>query len=189
MDAIAADLRHYLQQSRDSLLRALEDLSEFDTRRPVMPSGTNLLGLVKHLTGVEASYLGECVGRPAPFRLPWIEDDSIWDSADMWVTADESDDYVVDLYRAAWAHSDASIADLPLDLPATVAWWPGERRATTFGHLLVRVVAEAAQHAGHADIIRETLDGRGGQDHDDIGGTQWWDTYVGDIQAAADRFE
>jgi Protein of unknown function (DUF664) len=188
MEVLAADLQHYLQQSRESLLRALDELSEYDVRRPVMPSGTNLLGLVKHLTGIEASYLGDCLGRPAPFRLPWVDDGSIWESADMWATADESRDYVVDLYRAAWEHSDAAIAGLPLDSTATVSWWPEERRVTTFGHLLTRVVAETAQHAGHADIIRETIDGRGGRDHDDIGNAQWWDDYVGRIQAAADTF-
>ena len=73
-------------------------------------------------------------------------------------------------------------------LPASVSWWPEERRATTFGHLLTRVVAETAQHAGHADIIRETIDGRGGRDHDDIGNAQWWDAYLARIQAAADTF-
>jgi hypothetical protein len=186
MDALATDLQHYLQQSRDSLLRALEDLSEHDVRRPVTPSGTNLLGLVKHLVGIEAAYLGDCVGRPAPFRLPWVEDGSIWDSADLWATADQTRGYVVDLYRTAWAHSDAAIAELPLDAPATVSWWPEERRETTFGHLLTRVVAETAQHAGHADIVRETIDGRGGRDHDDAGGAQWWEDHVARIQAAAD---
>ncbi len=189
VDALAADLQHYLQQSRDALLRAVDGLSEYHARRPVMPSGTNLLGLLKHLTGIEASYLGDCVGRPAPFQLPWVDDGSIWESADMWVKADQSRDYVVDLYRAAWAHSDAAIADLPLSFPATVSWWPEKRRAPTFGHLLVRVVAETAQHAGHADIIRETIDGCGGRDHDDIGNAQWWDTYVRRIQAVADKFE
>ena len=188
MDVLAAALQHHLQQSRDSLLRALDDLSEYDARRPVTASGTNLLGLVKHLAGIEASYLGDCLGRPAPFRLPWVEDGSIWDSADMWATADQSREYIVDLYRAVWAHSDAAIAELPLDTPATVSWWPEERRATTFGHLLTRVVAETAQHAGHADIIRETIDGRGGRDHDDIGNAQWWDAYLARIQAAADTF-
>jgi len=69
-----------------------------------------------------------------------------------------------------------------------VAWWPAERRATTFGHLLVRVAAETAQHAGHADILREMIDGRGGRDHDEIGDAQWWAAYVGRIQAAADPF-
>jgi hypothetical protein len=188
VEVLAADLQHYLRQSRESLLRALDGLSEYDVRRPVMPSGTNLLGLVKHLTGIEASYLGDCLGRPAPFRLPWVDDGSIWDSADMWATADEPRDYVVALYREAWAHSDGAIAELPLDSSATVSWWPEERRATTFGHLLTRVVAETAQHAGHADIIRETIDGRGGRDHDHIGNAQWWDDYVGRIQAAADAF-
>ncbi len=188
MDAIAADLQVYLQQSREALLRSLEQVSEYDARRPVMPSGTNLLGLVKHLAGIEASYLGDCLGRPAPFRLPWVDDGSVWDSADMWATADQSRDYLVDLYRAAWAHSDAAIAELPLDSPATVSWWSEERRSTTFGHLLARCVAETAQHAGHADIIRETIDGRGGQDHEDIGNADWWNCYVGRIQAAADEF-
>jgi hypothetical protein len=65
---------------------------------------------------------------------------------------------------------------------------PEGQRSTTFGHLLVRVVAETAQHAGLADIVRETIDGRGGRDHDDIGSVEWWNGYVGQIQAAADRF-
>ena len=85
-------------------------------------------------------------------------------------------------------HSDAAITELPLASPATVSWWPVERRATTFGHLLSRVVAETAQHAGHADIIRETIDGRGGRDQNDIGDAQWWHDYRGRIQAAADAF-
>ena len=189
MEALAADLQHYLQQSRESMLRTLDDLSEYDVRRPVMPSGTNLLGLVKHLASMEAGYLGDCLGRPAPFRLPWVDDGSIWESADMWATPDQSRDYIVDLYRAAWAHSDTAIAELPLDSPATVSWWPEERRSTTFGHLLTRLVAETAQHAGHADIVRETIDGRGGRDHDDIGNAQWWDGYVERIESAADSFK
>jgi hypothetical protein len=184
--AIAVDLRHYLQQSRDALLRALDGTSEYDARRPVMPSGTNLLGLVKHLTGIEAGYLGECVGRPVPVRLPWLEDGSVWENGDMWATADESQAYITGLYREVWAYSDAAIAELPLDTPAEVSWWPAERRRTTFGHLLVRVVAETAQHAGHADIVRETIDGRAGRDHDDVGDEAWWAAYVGRIQAAAD---
>ena len=55
----------------------MDGLSEYDARRPVTPSGTNLLGLVKHPAGVEASYLGDCLGRPAPFRMPWVDDGSI----------------------------------------------------------------------------------------------------------------
>ena len=185
---LSADLHRYLQQARDGLVSKLDDLDEFDIRRPMTPSGTNLLGLVKHLTGVELGYLVESAGRPTEIKLPWNEDGSVWESGDMWAKPDESREYLVDLYKSVWRQSDDSIEQLALDAPATVAWWPEERRETTFGHLLVRVVAETAQHAGHADIIRESIDGRGGRDHDDIGNADWWNTYVGKIQTAADTF-
>ena len=106
----------------------------------------------------------------------------------MWPRADEPLEGLVDLYRDAWALSDAAIAELPLEAPALVEWWPEERRATTFGHLLVRMVAETAQHAGHADILREGLDGQAGRDKGDIGDDETWSAYVATIQSAADRF-
>ncbi|HST63955.1 MAG TPA: DinB family protein [Mycobacteriales bacterium] len=183
---IADDLRHYLQQSRDALLRSLDGLSDYDARRPMTPTGTNLLGLVKHVATVEAGYLGACVGRPAPMRFPWVEDGSEWEGGDMWATAAESRDDLVALYRSVWAHSDQSIAELPLDAPGFVSWWGPEKQHTTFGHLLTRMVAETAQHAGHADIVRETIDGRGGRDKADQGDADHWDAYVARIQAAAD---
>jgi len=186
--ATARDLLHYLRQSREAVVGALDGLSEHDVRRPLTPSGTNLLGLVKHLAGIELDYLGTCVGRPAPVTLPWVEDGSVWDGADLWARAEEPRSWVLDLYRTAWVHSDASVAALPLDAPASVSWWREGRRETTFGHLLVRVVAETAQHAGHADILREGLDGRGGRDHDVQGDATWWAAYVARIQAAADAF-
>ena len=182
----SGDLLHYLQESRDAALRGLDGLSEYDARRPLTPSGTNILGLVKHLIGIETSYLGDCVGRPAPVTLPWVDDGSIWAGADMWASADQTRGYLVGLYRTVWAHSDDSIAEVPLDTPLQVSWWPEERRATTFGHLLVRVVAETAQHAGHIDILRETMDGRGGRDHDSFGDAEQWRAYVAAIQSAAD---
>lgn len=106
----------------------------------------------------------------------------------MWATAEQSSDYIVGLYRDAWAHSDVSIAELPLDSPAQVSWWPADRRETTVGHLVVRVVAETAQHAGHIDILRESIDGRGGRDHDDYGDADYWAGYVAQIQTAADSY-
>ena len=187
-EPISADLRRYLQQSRDALLRALDGVGDYDARRPLTPSGTNLLGLVKHLAGTESGYLGDCVGRPSPLRFPWFEDGSVWDGADMWALPGESRDYLVELYRAVWKHSDVSIAELPLDTRAHVEWWAPERRDTTFGHLLARVVAETAQHAGHADILRETIDGRGGPDHDETGDAAYWAGYVAKLQAAADVY-
>jgi uncharacterized protein DUF664 len=181
-------LQRHLQRSREDVVSSLEELSEYDVRRPMVPSGTNLLGLVKHLVGIELGYLGNCVGRPSPVSLPWEDDGSIWESGDMWATADESRDYILGLYRRAWQHSDESFAGLALDAPASVPWWPEEQRETTFGELAVRVVDETAHHAGHCDLVREMIDGRGGRDSADVGDEEWWSAYVARIQAAADTF-
>jgi hypothetical protein len=183
-EPIASDLLRYLQQSRERLVSALDGLAEYDARRPLTPSGTNLLGLVKHLAGIEFGYLGDCVGRPGP-TLSWVADGSVWDDADMWATAGESRAEIVGLYRSAWRHSDRSVAELGLDAPARVGWWPEERQDTTLGALLVRVLAETAQHAGHADVVREMIDGRAGGEHDDRGDAVWWARYVARIEQAA----
>ncbi len=183
---IADDLQRYLQEARDSLVGTLDGLSEYDVRRPLVPSGTNLLGVVKHLIGIELTYLGTCVGRTPPVVLPWVEDGSIWESADMWATADESRDHLLDLYRTACRHSDESLVALSLDSPAHVTWWSEGERDTTLGHLVVRVLEDTAQHAGQCDIVRELIDGRGGPHASDVGDQEWWTTYVARIQAAAD---
>jgi hypothetical protein len=185
-DPIAAELLRYLRQSREGLLAALDGLSEYDVRRPMTPTGTNLLGLVKHLVGIELGYLGDCVGRPSPVVLPWVADESVWEEADMWARAEESREYLTGLYRQAWHHSDSSVEELPLDAPASVPWWPEERRATTLGSLLARVVAETARHAGHADIIRELIEGHPGKHLPDTDDETWWTTHVARIQEAAD---
>ena len=59
-----ADLRRYLQEGREAMVWKLGGLSEYDVRRPWTPTGTNLLGLVKHLAGVEAEYFGVVFNRP-----------------------------------------------------------------------------------------------------------------------------
>jgi hypothetical protein len=164
----------------------LDGLSEYDIRRPLTPTGTNLLGLVKHLASVELGYFGETFGRPAAIPLPWFDEGAAF-NADMWATPDESRDYLVGLYRQAWAHADATIAELPLDAVGSVPWWSEERRAVTLHHILVRVVGETNRHAGHADIVRELIDGRGGKDHDDFGDAADWERYVAGIQAAAEQ--
>jgi hypothetical protein len=181
------ELHRKLQASRAVMLSKLDDLSEYDRRRPMTPTGTNLLGLVKHLAGLEYGYLGEAFGRPAPETMSWIEDDSIWQGADMWARPDESSEYILGLYRRACAHADRLIAALDLAAPGSVAHWPEDRRATTLGVLLIRMVAETAQHAGHADIIRELIDGKGGPDQNALDEPAWPE-YIAQVQAAADAF-
>ncbi len=77
IDAFAKEYLHSdLREVREAMLWKLEGLSEYDARRPLTSTGTNLLGLVKHLSITEASYFGEVFGRPFPERLPWWDDDA-----------------------------------------------------------------------------------------------------------------
>ncbi|WP_030180326.1 DinB family protein [Streptomyces violaceorubidus] len=187
-----ANLRFYLQSARDALLWKLEGLSEYDIRRPATPTGTNLLGLVKHSATVELGYLGEVFGRPSPKALPWMEDGADAD-ADMWATADESREFVVGVYRRAWAHADATIDALALDTVGKVPWWPEGKDEVTLHHAVIRVIADAQRHAGHADIVRELTDGAVGMREDNssvpAGDAAWWAAYRDRIEDAAREAE
>lgn len=175
-----ADLHHYLRLARDTLLRKLDGVSEYDARRPLVRTGTNLLGLVKHLTGVEVGYFGMTFGRPFAEPLPWMEGEPEL-NADMWATADESRQDVVARYRRATAHADSTIETLPLDALGQVPHWPEEWRDLTLHKALVHVTAETHRHAGHADILRELIDGAAGLwgDDDNLppGDEAWWEGY------------
>jgi uncharacterized damage-inducible protein DinB len=151
-----ADLHRYLQQDRDALMWKLDGLSEYDIRRPLVPTGTNLLGLVKHLAAMELGYFGDTFGRPPEDKVPWDEADP---NSDMFAAPEESRAFITDLYRRAWAHSDATIDALALDAIGHVPWWPPERNEVTLHRILVHMVAETGRHAGQADIVRELVDG------------------------------
>ncbi|TFV85832.1 DinB family protein [Blastococcus sp. CT_GayMR16] len=184
-----ADLQNYLQRGRDALLWKLEGLSEYDVRRPMTPTGTNLLGLVKHLAYVELGYFGETFGRPDADAKAWIEDDGSNPNWDMWATAEESRADVVSLYRRAWAHADATIGVLPLEAPGRVPWWQGDRAEVTLHRVLVHVIAETDRHVGHADIVRELIDGvaglRAGSDNMPEVDRAWWESHRSRLEAAA----
>lgn len=157
-----ATLHKYLRTRRDDLLGKLDGLSEYDARRPLTSTGTNLLGLVKHVASVELGYFGEVFGRPSGLELPWFADAAEPD-ADMWAAADETREQIVQLHRHSAAHSDATIEQLPLDAPGEVPWWPEDRRHVTLHQILVHMCVETAHHLGHADILRELIDGTAGQ--------------------------
>jgi hypothetical protein len=183
-----ATLHEYLQTVREALLWKLDGLSEYDVRRPMTPTGTNLLGLVKHVASVEAGYLGDTFGRPFPQSFPWFAADAA-PNADMWVTAEESREDIVDLYHRVWAHSDATVDALSLDSTGAVPWWPEERRVVTLHQILVHMATETYRHAGHADIVREMIDGtvglRQGNDNMAPGDESWWRSYCMRIEQAA----
>jgi len=157
-------LHRYLQNARGVLLWKLEGLSDYDIRRPMTSTGTNLLGLVKHCAGVECQYFGGVVDRPfsGEDELDWREDDDAELSGHMYATAAESREQVTGFYRRVWVHSDATIHELPLDARGTVPGWPEESRHPTLHTLLVHMIQETDRHAGHADIIREAIDGAAG---------------------------
>jgi len=179
-------LQAYLDNAREAVIWKTEGLSEYDVRRPLTGSGTNLLGLVKHLAVGEAWYLGQAFDRPFTPHLPWWDDDAP-EGADLWATATEGRQEILDLYRATIAHADETIRVLDLDASGHVPWW-GQPAVTLHG-VLVHVLAETARHAGHADILREQLDGRTGlhernlnqEAHD----AQWWADHRATIEAAA----
>jgi hypothetical protein len=176
-----------LQTARKALVWKLDGLSDYDVRRPLVPTGTNLLGLVKHVASVEAGYLGDTFGRPFGEPLPWFADDAE-PNADMWATADESRDDIVAFYHRVWEHSDATVGALSLDAVGHVPWW-GEHGEVSLLTILVHMIAETNRHAGHADIVRELVDGAAGlrADNDNLapGDEAWWDSYRARLERVA----
>jgi uncharacterized damage-inducible protein DinB len=183
-----ADLLRYLRGAREALLWKLDGLSERDVRRPMTRTGTNLLGLVKHLAMVEAGYFGVTFGRPYPEPIPWGLPDAE-PNEDMWATAEQSRADLVALYGRVAAHVDATIEALDLDAPGRVPWWPPDRAATTLHRILVHVIAETNRHAGHADLVRELLDGSAGlrPDNDNLPEQDeaWWEQYRARLEQVA----
>lgn len=160
IDEFAKDNLHArLRRDREALLWKLDGLSEYDARRPLTATGTNLLGLVKHVATVEARYFGEVFNRPSPEPLPRWQDHN---GNDLWAAEDETRDQIIAFYRRTWEHSDATINELPLDAPGHVPWWPEPYPNTNLFAIMVHVLSESIRHTGHADILREGLDGRTG---------------------------
>lgn len=179
-------LHTYLREAREAVLWKADGLDEYDLRRPLTRTGTSVLGLIKHLSLVEAWYFGDCFDRPfEPHLTGW--DEGAEEESDMWATAEESSADLIATYRAAIAHADATIDALDLDAIGHVPWWRSD--GVTLHSMLVHVLSETARHAGHVDILREGLDARAGMsegntnqgDHDDA----WWAAHRVRIEAAA----
>jgi hypothetical protein len=145
-----------LRDLRVAVVWKLDGLSEYDVRRPLTTTGTNLLGLVKHLAMWESRYFGEVFDRPFPEPQPrW--DDLDARGTDMWATEHETREEIIGRYRRVWEHSDATIVALDIDAPGEVPWWPTP--SVKLFDILVHTLSETSRHAGHADILREQLDG------------------------------
>jgi len=189
-----AALQRYLQDARDALLWKLDGLGERSLRLPRTPTGTNLLGIVRHVANVEIGYFGPTFNREWPdpdHPLAVSDDDYDADTqADWWVPATVPAVEVVDFYRAVWAFSDAAVTELPLDAAGVVPWWSPASRDVTLHRVLVHVLADTTRHAGHADVLRETVDGAVGLRPavsnlpDDVD----WPAYVKRLRSVAEEF-
>ncbi len=161
-DVAKAHLHDHLRWVREALVWKLDGLSEYDVRRPLTATGTNLLGLVKHNAIWDSRYFGEVFGRPFPEDLPEWDDPSSR-GTDFWATEHESRTDVVDLYRRVWSHTDETIDDLDLETVGHVPWW---NQDVPLFNVMVHCLSDTTRHAGHADVLREGLDGAVGVDAD-----------------------
>lgn len=143
----------YLNSARNHVCATLDEVSEGDLRRPILPSGWSMLGLVQHLTlDVERFW----------FRAAMAGDDvALCRGDEAWqVAADVTSGGVLDAYAAECAIADEVIGRTPLDaLP--VAWEEGWGPMQVEGLLdvIIHVIKETATHAGHLDVARELIDG------------------------------
>ena len=182
IDEFAKQYLHQdLREVRRSLLAKLDGLSAYDLRRPLTRTGTNLLGLIKHLSMTEARYFGDVFGRPFPDPLPRYDDPGYANHEHLWVTEQESTAAIVDGYRRACQHADATIEALPIDAAGFVAWWP--RPNVLLFNVLVHVLTETNRHAGHADILHESVAAAPATDR----GDEYWQAHRARIEQAARR--
>lgn len=191
-----------LRDARATMVSKLDGLGEYEIRRPLTRTGTNLLGLVKHLTVTEAWYFGEVFERPFTGPLPWRDDAGGASGAggddteltalfghkvqlaDMWATEHESQADIIDRYQRICGHADATIDALAIDAPGFVARWP--RPHVMLFNILVHVLTETMRHAGHADILRGQLDGTVGPEATVFGrDATFWRDHCADIERAA----
>jgi hypothetical protein len=143
-----ATLRGFLDHLRNAIANKAADVPEPQVRTPGVPSGTNLLGLVRHLTFVERFYfLGEEINDWGQTMRPSPED-----TIESGLAA----------YRQAIIRANQVIDACP-DLTHPAPRPPRRGPAPTMRWTLVHMIEETARHAGHADIIREQLDGSTGR--------------------------
>ncbi len=149
-----------LIRHREVVLWKIEGLDDEQLRHPMTPSGTSLLGLVKHLGAVEYGWFCTTFGRQTE-PLPFSDEDP---EADLRIRADETSEQVLAFYARARAAADQAIGELGLEDRGT-AWFGSD---VTLRWVLIHMIEETARHAGHLDILRELIDGAAGDHREPI---------------------
>ncbi len=184
---VKSELIRRLDQLVHSVVYKLAGLSEYDLRRPLTPTATNLLGVTFHLAAQLAEYFGETFGRPFPREdeFYYRTEASADQQDDSWVRPEATSDWVVGLYRATWEHAQETFAALDLGARGQIPTSPYAK--VTLGEMMVHMVDEVARHAGHMDIVRELIDGGIGRYAGDgaIDTDYDWVSYRERVQAGA----
>jgi hypothetical protein len=158
IDDFAKDYLHgQLRPTRQALVWKLDGLSEYDVQRPLTATGTIFSAWSNTWRPGRPGTSVRFSTAPFPEPLPRWQDA---DGSDLWVTQDETREQIIGFYQRAWDHADATIKELPIDALGHVPWWP--RPDVKLFNMIVHVSQDTTRHAGHADILREQLDGRTG---------------------------
>jgi hypothetical protein len=149
----------YLAQQRDGLRFAVHGLTDEQAASKPSASALSLVGLIKHVTQVERYWIVELVARRPVPALPNQDYEAAFRLAPGETLAD-----ALAAYAAVAAETEAiigAIPDLgqPVPVPKGVPWFPQDVEAWSVRWVLLHLIQETARHAGHADIIRESLDG------------------------------
>jgi uncharacterized damage-inducible protein DinB len=174
-------LHAFLNKQRDVFVWKLQELDDDALRKPMTPTGTNLLGMLQHLAAVEYDWFCLTFGRETE-PLPFDEND---ESADLRVGPTETTEDIFAFYSRAREAADRVITEL--DLEATGTSWAGD--TVSLRWVLLHMIEETARHAGHADIVRELIDGAAGLRRDvgnmPDGDEDWWSDYRARLEQAA----
>jgi uncharacterized damage-inducible protein DinB len=150
-------LLSFLAQQRDGLRLAAHGLTEEQARATPTASSLSVGGLVKHTATTERGWIDTVLGRTRPMSA---EDYG----ADFRMTPEETVADVLEFYAQVAKETEevvAGVADLdqPVPVPRDQPWFPAEVDAWSVRWVLLHLIEETARHAGHADIVRECVDG------------------------------
>ncbi len=147
----------YLAVQRDHLRSASFGLSDAQARLTSSASALSISGIVKHLAGAEAFWIDMVAGRARPFDRSADYEEGFRPGPE------ESLARLLERYGEVAAETEAVVGSLPVDhpvpVPKDVPWFPKDLEAWPLRWVLLHLIEETARHAGHADIVRESIDG------------------------------
>jgi uncharacterized damage-inducible protein DinB len=150
----------YIAQQRDGIRYAAYGLTDEQARLTPTTSSLSIGGLVKHVTDMERGWIDMVAQRT---RRTNTEDAQSAYEDNFRLNADETLADALAAYDAAAKETEAVIAatdlDQPVPVPKGVPWYPDDVDAWSVRWVLLHLIEEVARHAGHADLIREAIDG------------------------------